>query len=61
MESKQLRVIDTMNVFERARALEGMRQALLLESFVQAISSRVRSALNSAWDAMTLVYGRTGS
>jgi hypothetical protein len=61
MESRQLAVIDTMNVVERARALEGMHQALLLESFAHAISSRVRRALNSAWHAMTLVYGGAGN
>jgi hypothetical protein len=61
METKQLtKVIDTMNVMDRARALQGMHQAVLLVSLADAIVTRVRGALNSSTQAMTLVYGRSG-
>lgn len=62
MERKQSsRVVDTMNAMERARAVEGMNQALLLAEVTLAGVTRVRNALNSAGKAMTLVYGRAGS
>ena len=61
MESRQIdQVIDTMNVMDRARALRGMHQAMLLGNLVDAIVSGVRGALRSAGHAMTLVYGRAG-
>ena len=53
-------VLATMNVMERARALQGMHQALLFERLASAIVARVRSALRSAGHAMSLVYGRAG-
>jgi hypothetical protein len=60
MEGKQInQVIDSMNVMERARALRGMHQAMLLGNMVDAIASRVRGAVSDAGRAMTLVYGRT--
>ncbi|HTS23999.1 MAG TPA: hypothetical protein VMN79_19585 [Casimicrobiaceae bacterium] len=58
MERKQAdRVVDTMNTLERARALQGMHEALLLGNLTLAATSRVRKALRSAGEAMTLVYG----
>jgi len=62
MERKEpSRVFDTMNATERARALEGMQQALLLADITLAATSRIRNALKSAGQAMSLAYGRTGS
>ena len=61
METKQVtQVIDTMNVMDRARALQGMHQAVLLGNLVDAFVARVRGALNGSAQAMTLVYGRSG-
>jgi hypothetical protein len=61
MESKQFEsVFDTMNEMERARALQAMHTALLLEKLASAIVARVRRALRSAGHAMTLAYGRAG-
>jgi hypothetical protein len=53
-------VIDSMNAIERARALRGVHQAMVLRGLVDAIVSRVRRALASAGHAMTLVYGKAG-
>jgi hypothetical protein len=62
MERKQrLRVLDTMNAIERARAQEGMHQAMHLADLTLALVSRIRNALDSAGQAMTLAYGRTRS
>ena len=47
-----------MNAIERARAEEGMKQALLLADLTLAGVRHVRNALNSAGHAMSLVYGR---
>jgi hypothetical protein len=59
MQTKQREsVINTMNEMERARALDGMHTALLIERLFSAIASRLRKALRSAEHAMTLVYGR---
>ena len=59
MDTKQLEsVIGTMNTMERARALQGMHTALLIERLFDAIAARVRKAARSAGHAMTLVYGR---
>ena len=52
------RVIDTMNVIERASALRGMHQAMALGNLVDAIVSDVRGALSDAGHAMDLLYGR---
>ena len=61
METKEVtKVIDTMNAMDRARALQGMHQAVLLGNLVDAFVARVRGALDSAAQAMTLVYGRSG-
>jgi hypothetical protein len=51
-------VIDSMNAIERARALRGMHQAMLLRRLADALTSQVRSALASAGHAMSQVYGR---
>ena len=62
MERKRpLRVLDTMNAIERARAQEGMHQAMLLADLALALVSRIRNALDSGGQAMTLAYGRTRS
>ncbi|HKE38673.1 MAG TPA: hypothetical protein VKG21_02450 [Casimicrobiaceae bacterium] len=53
-------VFGTMNAVERARASQGMHQALRLERLFSATVARVRNALGSAERAMTLVYGRPG-
>jgi hypothetical protein len=53
-------VLSTMYAVERARALQGMHQALRVEKLFSAATSRVRNALGSAGRAMTLVYGRPG-
>ena len=59
MKSTQInQVIDSMNVMDRARAVRGMHQAMVLGNMVDAITSSVRGALGSAGRAMTLVYGR---
>ena len=59
MEIRQIEsVIASMNEMERARALQSMHTALLIERLFSAIGSRVRKALRSAAHAMTLVYGR---
>ncbi len=59
MQTKQIEsVINTMNEMERARALQGMHTALLVERLFSAVASGVRKALRSAGHAMTLVYGR---
>ena len=47
-----------MNAIERARAEEGMKQALLLADLTLAGVRHVRNALNSAGRAISLVYGR---
>jgi hypothetical protein len=61
MHSKEFEsVLRTMNVVERARALRAMHQALLIEQFTSSIVARVRKALRSAGDAMTLAYRRAG-
>ena len=61
MERKQpSRVADTLNAVERARAMEGTQQALLLADVTLAGIARIRNALNSAGQAMTLIYGRAG-
>src|ERR1700682_2804046 len=49
MERKQpLRVLDTMNAIERARAQEGMHQAMLLADLALALVSRLRNAVARA-------------
>ena len=48
-----------MNAIERARAEEGMKQALLLAGLTLAGVRHVRNALNSAGHAMSVVYGRS--
>ena len=59
MDTKQIEsVIASMNSMERARALQGMHTALLIERLFSAIEFRVRKALRSAGHAMRLVYGR---
>jgi hypothetical protein len=61
MERKQIdQVYDTMNLMDRARALRGMHQAMLLGNLADALASGVRDALSGAGRAMALVYGRTG-
>ena len=61
METNQFdSVIATMNTMDRARALQAMHTALLIERLASAIVSRARRALRSAGHAMTLVYGRAG-
>ena len=58
MQTTQIEsVIGTMNAMERARALQGMHAALLIERLFRAIGSGVRRAARSAGRAMTLVYG----
>jgi hypothetical protein len=47
-----------MNALERARAQEGMEQALLLADLTLAGVARIRNALDSVGDAMYLAYGR---
>ncbi len=47
-----------MNAFERARAQEGMEQALLLADLTLAGIARVRNALDSVGHAMYAAYGR---
>ena len=60
MQRKQaLRVIDTMNAMERARASREARQAMRLANLAEALASGVRNALADAGRAMTLVYGRS--
>jgi hypothetical protein len=49
-----------MNAIERTRAEEGMKQALLLADLTLAGVKRVRTALNSAAHAMSLVYVAAG-
>ncbi|HVN34983.1 MAG TPA: hypothetical protein VMU96_06990 [Casimicrobiaceae bacterium] len=59
MQTKQIEsVIATMNDMERARALQGMHAALLIERLFSAVASGVRRGLRSAGRAMTLAYGR---
>jgi hypothetical protein len=59
MQTRQIEsVIDTMSEVERARALQGMHAALLIERLFSAIGSGIRRAMRSAGRAMTLVYGR---
>ena len=59
MQTKQREsVINTMNEMERARALDGMHTALLIERLFSALASRARKAWRRAARAMTLVYGR---
>ena len=59
MQTRQIEsVIATMSDIERARALQGMHAALLIERFFSAIASGVRQGLRSAGHAMTLAYGR---
>ena len=59
MDTKQIEsVVGTMNPMERARALQGMHTALLIERLFDAMASRVRKAVRSAGQAMALVYGR---
>ena len=59
MQTRQIEsVIASMNEMERARALQGMHTALLIERLFSAIASRARKAWRSAARAMTLVYGR---
>jgi hypothetical protein len=61
MKSKQLnQIVDTMNVMDRARALRGMHQAILLANVADAIATRARRALESAGRALTVVYDRGG-
>ena len=47
-----------MNAIERARAEEGMHQAMALANLTLAGAARVRHALNSVGQAMYVVYGR---
>ena len=47
-----------MSTIERARAEEGMKQALLLADLTLAGVKHFRNALNSAGHAMSVVYGR---
>jgi hypothetical protein len=62
MERNEIsKVIDTMNVMDRARALQGMHQAMLLGNVVHSIASGVRHVLTDAGRAMTAVYGRAAS
>jgi hypothetical protein len=69
MERRQLSLIDTpsrsdglvMNAFERARAQEGMEQALLLADLTLAGVARLRNALDSVGHAMYVAYGRSRS
>jgi hypothetical protein len=49
-----------MNALERARAEEGMAQAMLLAELTLAGVARVRHALDSAGHAMYLAFGRRG-
>ena len=59
MESKQpISVSNTMNAFERARAQEGMNQAMLLADLTLEGLDSVRYALDSAGQAMFLAFGR---
>lgn len=59
MQRKQTdRVIDTMNVMERAHAAREMQQAMRLGNLVDTFVSSVRNALADAGRAMTLAYGR---
>ena len=47
-----------MNPIERARAEQGMKQAILLADLTLAGVQHVRNALNSVGHAMHLVYGK---
>jgi hypothetical protein len=47
-----------MNKIERARAEEGMKNALVLADLTLSGVARVRSALNSAGHAMYLAFGQ---
>ncbi len=47
-----------MSAYAQARAHEQMLQAKALGEFTLAAVARVRRALKSAGDAMTLAYGR---
>lgn len=47
-----------MNPIERARAEEGMKQALLLADLTLAGVRHVRNALDSAGHAMYLAFGQ---
>jgi hypothetical protein len=47
-----------MNTYERARAREGMAQAMLLADLTLAGTTHVRNALDSAGHAMYLAFGR---
>ena len=57
--STQNRLSDLqMNPIERARAEQGMRQAMLLADLTLAGVAHVRNALNSAGHAMYLVLAK---
>ena len=57
--STQNRLSDLqMNPIERARAEEGMKQAMLLADLTLAGVAHVRNALNSAGHAMYLAFGK---
>ena len=48
-----------MNPIERARAEEGMKQAMLLADLTLAGVKHVRNALDSAGHAMYLAFGKS--
>jgi len=59
MERQQiLQVIDTMSAAERADALRGMHQAMVLGNLVDAVVSGVRGALRKVRRATTMVSRR---
>ena len=59
MDTKQIEsVVARMSPMERARALQGMHTALLIERIFSGLGAGARRALRSARHAMTLAYGR---
>jgi hypothetical protein len=59
--TQPIRVIDTLNALERARALQGMHDALFLGNLTLATMSRIRAALSRVGQALSLAYGRSKS
>jgi hypothetical protein len=51
-------VLNTMNAVERARAQEGMNQAMFLADVTLAGLDSIRFAIDSAGRAMFLAFGR---
>jgi len=57
MNRKPTKVIDTMNVFEKAHAQREMQQALAFANLVDAVVPRVRYAISDAGRAMQMADG----